>query len=462
MDSLCRASDRIVAAQQNEILGTIEGFHMRSQFKNMLLAGVAGAVLVGSVSAASAGAFALREQSAAGQGASFAGAAAGGAGLGSMFWNPAIITDFAGWQSSWNLSGIIPSAKISPTGGTLAPLGGSDVGVSAALTSSYQSYQVNSNLWVGLAINAPYGLMTKSKAPWAGQNFGLTSQASSIDFNPVIAYKFNDMFSVSVGPRIMYFAARFTSLIPVVSQPAILKGDDWGIGFTAGATFKPMAGTEIGIGYRSQVREKLTGTLGWGATTGLTTPTGIYNINTTVKLPDSVNIGLKQRINDQWNFLAGFEWTHWSVFTSFPVTCTSGPGAGCPVGALTFRYNDGWFASVGAEYKYNQALTLRAGLAYEKSPISNAVRSVRLPDNDRIWASLGGSYQFTSKLSADFGYTHIFAARGTPITILDASNPAFLSPALTLTANVKSSVDIVSVGLNYRWDDPVKAVVAKY
>jgi len=42
-----------------------------------------------------AGAFALREQSAYGQGSSFAGIAAGGA-LSSMYWNPAAITQFNG------------------------------------------------------------------------------------------------------------------------------------------------------------------------------------------------------------------------------------------------------------------------------------------------------------------------------------------------------------------------------
>jgi len=61
-------------------------------FKKVLLASVAAGSMVAGSSAAHAGAFGLREQSAAGQGLSFAGAAAGGAGLGSMFWNPATMT----------------------------------------------------------------------------------------------------------------------------------------------------------------------------------------------------------------------------------------------------------------------------------------------------------------------------------------------------------------------------------
>ncbi|MQA67450.1 MAG: transporter, partial [Alphaproteobacteria bacterium] len=49
------------------------------------------------MSEALAGGFAIREQSVYGQGASFAGIAAGGA-LSGMFWNPAVMTQFAGFN----------------------------------------------------------------------------------------------------------------------------------------------------------------------------------------------------------------------------------------------------------------------------------------------------------------------------------------------------------------------------
>src|SRR5271170_3027931 len=62
-----------------------------------------------------AGAFGIREQSAAGQGMSFAGMAAGGGGLSSMFWNPATMTDYPGITSSFVGSGILPGGNIKPT-----------------------------------------------------------------------------------------------------------------------------------------------------------------------------------------------------------------------------------------------------------------------------------------------------------------------------------------------------------
>ena len=58
--------------------------------------------------AAQAGGFGIREQSATAQGESFAGVAAGSGGLSSMFWNPATITMTPGIQTEAHGSVIIP------------------------------------------------------------------------------------------------------------------------------------------------------------------------------------------------------------------------------------------------------------------------------------------------------------------------------------------------------------------
>ncbi|MEI4927655.1 outer membrane protein transport protein, partial [Klebsiella pneumoniae] len=69
---------------------------------------------------ANAGGFALREQSAYGQGTSFAGVAAGGA-LSSMFWNPATLTQVPGIQSESDVAGILGYAAHTPGAGSQLP-----------------------------------------------------------------------------------------------------------------------------------------------------------------------------------------------------------------------------------------------------------------------------------------------------------------------------------------------------
>ncbi|MGB6860650.1 MAG: outer membrane protein transport protein, partial [Pseudolabrys sp.] len=79
----------------------------RRGWTSYLRSGTALGFLVIATAYANAGSLALREQSAYGQGTSFAGVAAGGA-LSSMFWNPATMTQVPGIQSESVVSGLIP------------------------------------------------------------------------------------------------------------------------------------------------------------------------------------------------------------------------------------------------------------------------------------------------------------------------------------------------------------------
>ncbi len=123
----------------------------------------AAALLATSV-AANAGGLAVREQSAYGQGiVSFAGVAAGGS-LSSMFWNPASMTQMQGINSESSVSGILPySANTVGAPSTLGGLygGTGNTALAAVVPASYYSWQVNQQLWLGLSVNAPFGLQVQ-------------------------------------------------------------------------------------------------------------------------------------------------------------------------------------------------------------------------------------------------------------------------------------------------------------
>lgn len=431
------------------------------------MGGVAVAGTLLGAQAAVAGAFALREQSAQGLGQAFAGAGAGGGGLSSMFWNPATLTQHDGVQSSYTGTAIIPYAKVSPNaatsrfmtfvgGGNSSSAGGTgDIAQDALTAASTSSMQVNKWLYLGLNVSAPYGLVTKSPTNWAGQLYGRTSKVFSTDINPAVAIKLNDMISFGFGLRAMYFKVRLSQAAPSGAAPALaatalrpnagfgtLEGDDWAYGWTAGVTLTPLQGTSIGVGYRSQVRPHLEGTL--------TTPYINMPIKTNIKLPDQVTVGLRQRVTDRFTLLAGYEWTRWSVLSSFPAYFTEAPLTGRLATTLAFKYKNSWFTSIGGEYKWDERWTVRAGLGYEKSPIGATDRSVRLPDSNRIWTTLGASYQYNNKLSFDLSYAHVFAKKGT--IDIQPGHPAYLG--MNFAADTKAHLDVISAGLTYRWDEP--------
>lgn len=404
---------------------------------------------------AGAGGFAIREQSAYYQGMSYAGAGTGDT-LSSMYWNSAAAAAAPGMNSESHVSLIIPDTEITATEGALT--GGScalnncesgSLADGALVPASYANYQVSEQLYLGIAMNSGFGLVTKpDNTSWAGSAIAITSDVFSINANPTIAYKLTPNFTVGIGVQIEYINVRLTNgpaPAPVAAAlgktgPKSSELDDIGIGATAGATWTPSAGTTIGVGYRSSVDFDLEGSYS-GDPFG---PTGAYTggANTKLTLPDIVTIGLRRQLTDRLTALAGYEWTDWSVLDVAEVYRSSDGGL---QETLPFNYKDGHFVSLGLEYAYSPDTMLRTGIAWEKSPISDEERNVLLPDTDRIWLSVGATHHLSENITIDLGYTHIFVDDA-PISV-SASGGA----PLLLEADADSTVNILSASFRYKW-----------
>jgi long-chain fatty acid transport protein len=408
-----------------------------------LFLGCAGAgMLLAASTAANAGGFAVREQSAWGEGSSYAGVAAGGD-LSAMFWNPATMTQMPGIQSQTVITGILPySSNTTSAASPFAALGGTgNTAQDALVPGSYYSWQFRPDMWLGMSVNSPFGLSVSFPISWAGAQYAAGSTyLKTYNATPSFAWRINDMISVGVGVQIQYAKADLSHCVTApcpVGPLAELSGNDWGYGFTAGFTLTPTPTTTLGVGYRSGINQKIDGSL---AISGI----GSAPASTTLNLPDTVSAGLRQKLTSQWTALATVEWTNWSRIG------TSAVAAGPFSTTLPFQYKDGWLFSVGAEYAWDRMLTLRGGIGYEKSPITDDVRIPLLPDNDRYWASIGATYKWSPKTTLDFAYSHLFV-KSTPINDV-AGNPWFTGVAYVGTAD--SHIDIISVSMRYRWDDP--------
>jgi long-chain fatty acid transport protein len=426
-------------------------FHRK--VKAILLACAGVGVLLAATVSANAGGFAVREQSAWGQGTSYAGVAAGGD-LSAMFWNPATMTQMPGLRSESVVSGILPYAANNPTSAPFGVANGtSNTADDALVPGSYYSWQFRPDMWLGLSVNSPFGLEVNFPISWAGSNYAAgSSYLKTYNATPSFAYKISDLISIGIGVQIQYAKADLSHCVGApcnIGALAELSGSDWGYGFTAGITLTPTPTTTLGIGYRSAINQKIDGTA--SVSVGLAAPA-----STTLNLPDTVSVGLRQRLTSQWTGLATVEWTDWSRIG------TSVVSAGALSSTLPFQYSDGWLFSVGAEYAWDPKLTLRGGIGYEKSPITDNVRIPLLPDDDRYWVSLGGTYQWSPKLSFDLAYSHLFV-KSTPINISATSgNPWFPITGVTYTGTVDSHIDIISVAMKYRWDDPAPPVKQGY
>ena len=265
-----------------------------------------------------AGGLALREQSAWGEGTSYAGVAAGGS-LSAMFWNPATITQSGKMAIEASTSVLFPQSSqtgtatfLTPPLSALSPFGFTDQtpnsSEAAVLPSGYVAMQLTDRIWFGLSFNSPFGLSTNFENPgWAGAFYAQSSSLRTYNGAPTVAIKITDWLSVGGGVQIQYaephllFATGATA--PGTPTLGLLTGHGWTVGWTAGVTLTPTPWTQIGLGYRSALNQEIDGSF----VAGSAGSTAI----TTVRWPDSASLGVRQGITSNLTLLGTVEWTGW-------------------------------------------------------------------------------------------------------------------------------------------------------
>lgn len=407
------------------------------------------AAFSGLASNAGAGGFAIGTQSGSGTGNAFAGGAAAADDASVAWSNPAGMTLLpAGKQVSGALHILKPSFKFSNTGSTgvfLAPGtgDGGDGGDWAFVPNGFFSMDINPQWRLGFALNVPFGLKTDYDGGWRGALTALKSEIKTVNLNPSIAYKISDAFSIGAGVSLQRLDAKLSSFSGVAALGNVtLDADDIGYGFNVGLMFQPAPGTRIGVSYRSSIKYDLEGTGTFSGAAGAAFNSGI---RADLRVPESVSLSMVHAITPRWDLMADVTWTKWSRLQQLVVTRTSasaGGAAGSQLTALGFQWDDTWRFGVGANYKVNDQMKLRFGLAFDETPTNDAFRTPRLPDQDRTWIALGMQYRVSKAGVIDWGYAHEFI-RDANVNVPAVGTACV--PAGCLTGTFKNKADIFSL-----------------
>jgi long-chain fatty acid transport protein len=362
--------------------------------------------------------FAIREQSASFQGASFAGVAAGGADISTMFFNPATLTRHDDTSVHVSASYIAPRAEFDldqatdGDGNALFGGAGGDIADDVFLPAVYGATRWG-DVHVGLAVTAPFGLRTDQPDHWAGRYHATESELKTININPAVAYAVNERLSVAAGFVAQYADATLANArdlsgaappSPATDGIAEVTGHDWDYGFTLGVLAEPIDGTRIGLGYRSQINHTLEGDFTLKSDV---IATRRDSGRAALATPQVASLGVRQRVTDAFDLLGTVEWTGWSSFDELEVSLANGGGS-----LTEENWSDSWFVALGGEYRPRDDLALTAGVAFDRSPIDDARRTPRIPGNDRTWVSFGLAWTPTAAIMVGGGYSHLFVADG--------------------------------------------------
>jgi long-chain fatty acid transport protein len=339
---------------------------------------------------ASAGAFQLMEQNASGLGNAYAGSAAVADNAATVFYNPAGMTQLDGIQLSVGVAGVGPSYEYRDQLGVKS---GGNAGGWAAVPNAYLSGRVAQDLFLGLGISVPFGLATEYDTVWgpggAGSAIAIKSDLKTLNINPSLAYRVSDKVSLGLGLNYQSIDGELTK------TGVTLKADDTAWGWNAGALFMLSPAMRVGVSYRSAIKYTLEGTLN-----------GVLPVKADLKLPDTFILSVWQQVSDRWEAMGDLSYTRWSSLQNLTVVRQSN---GALVGAPEiFNYENSWRFAWGAGYKATDKAKLKFGIAYDRTPVQNEFRSPRVPDNNRLWLSLGGQWNAGSYGKFDLGYSYLY------------------------------------------------------
>jgi long-chain fatty acid transport protein len=447
--------------------------------------------------ALSASGFQLVEQNASGLGNAFAGQAAGVEDASAVYFNPAALTRIKGLQIVVSTEPIGVATEFVDSGsrgpalpfGTAAflpvPLGGAggDAGGWVPVPNAYASWQAAERWWIGLGVNAPFGLATEWDPSWVGRFHAVESEVRTLNVNPTVAFKVTDGFSLGAGASLQRLEATLSQSVPyggiavaaaaVAAGPAAaagilaqlggapglareglarVEGDDTSWGWNVGARLALGEGS-LAASYRSKVTHELQGdaTFEGAPVFSVTGPLGALGtgINarfasgpagTEVTLPDTLSVAAAYQMGKA-EVLADWTWTGWSSVQTLSITRADGAA----LSSVPLRFEDTWRAGLGLNYGLNETWLVRLGTAYDKTPVQDEFRTPRLPDTDRIWAAAGFQWRLSKTATIDLGYAHLFLDEAE--SALPNQDSAQAPPRGDLLGSYEAKVDILGLQL---------------
>ena len=416
--------------------------------------------------AATATGYQFFEQSGSCVGNACAGAAAAAQDASAMQFNPAGLSYVHGNQVVGVLHTLVPSTQFSNEGSTTI-LGTPAVGTNGGDAGSviivpnlyYSTDRVGHGLTVGVGLNSPFGLRTSYDGSWVGRYQAIGSDLKTIDLVGNVAYRYSNAISIGAGVNFIHATASLSYAID--SWAACVAGgagpgvcsflftgpgnaatdgrteldfDAWGVGYNVGVILAPTDNLRAGISFHSKVDLGLSGS----ATFTVPPPLAAAFTNTSVTsklvLPEVVSFSVFDQVNAQWALMGDVTWTNWNRFNQLKADFDNA----LPAAVIPEKWHDTFRYSLGVTYTCNQLWKIRAGTAYDETPVRQAFRTPSIPDASRTYLTVGLSRSISPHGTIDVGYVHEFAhdAVLNKIGELDGSR---------LVGRYKSEADVLSL-----------------
>ncbi|MFT3738977.1 MAG: outer membrane protein transport protein [Breznakibacter sp.] len=277
----------------------------------------------------------------------------------------------------------------------------------------YAAGQITGNLYGGLGVTTPYGSTINWDDEWDGRYLIQDISLKVFYFQPTLAYAFNEKLSVGAGFVYATGDVTLRKALPISDAEgdgqAELSGSTSQYGYNVGAFFQATEKFSIGLNYRSEISMEMND---GKATFSVPSSVGAMFPNTTFKaalpMPANLVLGVGYQISDKLLLAADLQYVFWDAYKNLNFDFAE------ETQSLQDSKNIRDFANtliyrVGAEYKLSDKLMVRAGGAFDSTPIPEDYLSPETPGSDKINLSVGLSYAINNRLSLDASFLYIKA-----------------------------------------------------
>lgn len=383
--------------------------------KMTMKAAAAAVMAVCAASAAHAAGFMLTEQSAGALGRAYAGVGVDGTDISGVYYNPATMTLHPGTQIQAGFVAVGLDLAFESNDGRVTENGQYNT---QAIPHGYISHQINDSMWVGLAMTVPFGMGTEYDDNWEYGNRGISAEVLTFDFNPNVAWKVSDKLSLGAGMSIQYAAADLKMRDEVKRDDQSLgtvngevDADSWAWGFNVGLMWSPLDNLRFGLSYRSKINHNADGDFTISNPNneilgGFLQSQGLLNnarsASATISTPAWLMATAAWDVNELLSLYATFRWTDWSSFDTLDIKSSALNATHNGVKTVENHWQDTYLVSVGADLRFTNWWTFRAGIGYETSAVDDPkYRTSIIPDADRLWLALGSSFKATENMQID-------------------------------------------------------------
>jgi long-chain fatty acid transport protein len=277
----------------------------------------------------------------------------------------------------------------------------------------YAAYKPIKDLCIGIAVNTPYGLSVAWPDNWQGRYIIQNISFKAFTFQPTVSYKFGNIVGIGAGLVISYGSVDLNKAIPLSGPDSTdgkvnIKGSTVQYGFNAGIMVHPLKGLSIGIDYRSKIDMSVkNGNATFTVPASLATEFPANKVDVSLPLPANLDLGISYQINEHFMIGLDLNYVFWNAYDSLIFNFQTPTSAVAAHQASAKLYSNRLITRLGAQYKINSLITVRAGAYYDPSPVKDDYVDPLVPSSNEIGLTCGLSIYPFKGFSIDAAFEYL-------------------------------------------------------